>query len=534
MANITTTINITNTSFFTEGGYYSWTVTGLDGLSSILTLVSNIQPSTINITYDGSLLPAGAAELTGCNLSYPVLTSETCCDVTYYDVPDASFLTDLPGAGVPASAPLGRNILRIGLNSQLPNEAWEYDKSGDPQNLDNWYRVEILPEVVSDKTLTGNGSAGDPLRLASTPTEYINSNWILGDRGTNPGIGATTYSRAAWDAFAGGNTPIASTHSLGLSGHYLDDALNSGTILGGRPGYYSVVTAIGSLTLTAGGDNYNDSLAGVVISQHSDARNGGHAIIAGGSYHQTSGEYTTAIGGTQTKSHTLHGGTIGGINVEIGSDVDPTLSRRQGALFSENVVITQGENSGFVFGKDSRLEGAGGSVGLAGEDQRITADNAVAIGLSSLAEIPGALSMANGKFANQGDNGSHYFSARRAWDQASAVSMYLSNNGGSGVDLFAPGPNTTLQIDADVIVTRTDGGGADLASYKLMATFTTDGAGTITLVNESLLYSHETDAGYHCQAVQVGGNTRVGIKLTAPAGHSGLASASVRLTYHRT
>jgi hypothetical protein len=163
MAIITTTIVVSGSSFFSEGQTYTWTILKLDSPVTIDTFVDNITATTIDITYDGSLLPLGVAELSECNLQDPTLVLESCCDVFFYDAPDATALTDLPGAGVPIIAPLGRNILRVGSNPQMPNEVWEYDKTGDPQNLDNWYRIEILPYVVSDDTLTGDGSPGDPL-----------------------------------------------------------------------------------------------------------------------------------------------------------------------------------------------------------------------------------------------------------------------------------------------------------------------------------------------------------------------------------
>lgn len=175
MAIITSTIAVSNSSFFSEGKTYTYTVLHLVGLTSIVTIVNNITAATIDISYEEDLLPEGVSELSECNLEDPVLQIETCCDVTYYDVADASALADLVAIGVQAFAPLGRNLIRVGPNPQYPNEIWEYSKSGDPQTLSNWYRVEILSTtwgtqvVASDSTLTGLGTVGDPLGLAVVP-----------------------------------------------------------------------------------------------------------------------------------------------------------------------------------------------------------------------------------------------------------------------------------------------------------------------------------------------------------------------------
>jgi hypothetical protein len=183
----TTTIDVTNSSFFIEGKSYAWTVVELTGLTRIDTVVTNITTSTVDITYDELLLPLGVTELTECHLKCPVLILESCCDKTFYDFEDSSGLEDLAGAGIPVTVPLGDNIIRIGGNPSFPFEIWEYTGSGDPQQLVNWTRTEILPQngeggigddwgaqvVVSDGTLTGTGVAGDPLSAVQSFSDGI-------------------------------------------------------------------------------------------------------------------------------------------------------------------------------------------------------------------------------------------------------------------------------------------------------------------------------------------------------------------------
>ena len=190
MATTTNTITVPSPSLFISGKTYSWVVVHLIGLESIETVVDNLTETTIDITDDSDLLPAGIESLSDCNLICPILVVESCCDVTFYDVLDTAFLTDLPGAGIPALAPLGRNIIRSGANPRFPNEVWEYDsQGGDPQDIENWYRIEILPGsgdfgdnwgsqvVVTDPTLTGNGTATTPL---SAVLQVADGTTILG------------------------------------------------------------------------------------------------------------------------------------------------------------------------------------------------------------------------------------------------------------------------------------------------------------------------------------------------------------------
>ena len=115
MAIITSTIAVSNSSFFSEGKTYTYTVLHLVGLTSIVTIVNNITAATIDISYEEDLLPEGVSELSECNLEDPVLQIETCCDVTYYDVADASALADLVAIGVQAFAPLGETSSGSGL-----------------------------------------------------------------------------------------------------------------------------------------------------------------------------------------------------------------------------------------------------------------------------------------------------------------------------------------------------------------------------------------------------------------------------------
>ena len=189
MAIITSTVSVSDSSFFSDGKTYTWTVLKLASPLTIDTLVTNITATTIDISYEGDLLPLGVTELTECNLQDPTLVPESCCDVFFYDFPDATGLADLVTAGIPAIVALGRNIIRVGPNFQYPNEIWEYSKSGDPQTLSNWYRVEILSTtwgtqvVASDSTLTGLGTVGDPLGLAVVPLSFTQAHdpALLGD-----------------------------------------------------------------------------------------------------------------------------------------------------------------------------------------------------------------------------------------------------------------------------------------------------------------------------------------------------------------
>ena len=64
MAIITSTVSVSDSSFFSDGKTYTWTVLKLASPLTIDTLVTNITATTIDISYEGDLLPLGVTELT--------------------------------------------------------------------------------------------------------------------------------------------------------------------------------------------------------------------------------------------------------------------------------------------------------------------------------------------------------------------------------------------------------------------------------------------------------------------------------------
>ena len=78
MAFICTTITVTDLSFATVGSEVEWTVTGLEGLDEISTIVSGKNPDKgeVELMYDDSVLPEGIDSIAQCQLSDPVVQDE--------------------------------------------------------------------------------------------------------------------------------------------------------------------------------------------------------------------------------------------------------------------------------------------------------------------------------------------------------------------------------------------------------------------------------------------------------------------------
>lgn len=74
----TDTIAVTDVSFAPTGSEVTWTVSGIDGVTSIVTIIvgKDADAGTVDIFYDSTPLPPAVLSLTEDNLSSPVITKE--------------------------------------------------------------------------------------------------------------------------------------------------------------------------------------------------------------------------------------------------------------------------------------------------------------------------------------------------------------------------------------------------------------------------------------------------------------------------
>lgn len=405
------------------------------------------------------------------------------------------------------------------------------------------------------KLATGQVLTPQKLGASSSSVAGTSDNGIIGGTGTFAALSADP-ARTAWDAL--GTDPTVSGNSLGLTGHQIANSTNSAWVIAGRSSYYSAVgsttssvavNGYGSLTMTYGGDNWNNHLAGFLLSMHSDliqgmgadgvTPKGSHGFIVGGSFQQVAGDYSGSLGGQMKQVYALQTVALGGKNIKIGSLANVDAVRRGGTLGGITLTFTSGfqsvmlggesntmaaDNSATVGGKTNSVTGAQ-AVALGGESNSATALDAVVMGRDAVADVTYAMTRSSGKFGSAGDNQSYMFNARREFTGAT---NFLSVSGGSGVDLYTPAANSLVLFDMLISIVRTDTPG-QTAAYRLVGSCTNIGGG-LAIKAQTLTLIHEDDALYNAAAEIVGGSTRLGVRITTPsAGHTVRAAADIRL-----
>lgn len=373
----------------------------------------------------------------------------------------------------------------------------------------------------------------------------VSESVLVGGYGTFSSA-ATVPVRAAWSAI--GADPTVGANSLSLTGHQINSATDTAIMIGGRSSYYSHAGIKASLSATYGGDNYNGHLAGMIFAFHSDLvddglGNGDHGAIFGGSFKCVGGSYAGSFAGTVHKVFGLQSVALGGKNIAIGTEADAIVVRRSGTLGGLNNNLATGYESTILGGQGHLLNGDRSAI-LGGEDHIIASSYAAAIGgrrnkttaigatvfgQDAVGSVEFACTQSAGKFASPGDSQVHYVGGRRTF---TGVTNFLSNTGGSGVDVFTPPANTVGTFVLAINAVRMNGAvafsPAETASYLLQGSFSNVG-GTLVIKGQTLTPHHEDNAAYNAAAEIVGAGTRLGVRVTTPG-----ATHVTRWTYSGT
>lgn len=502
------------------------------------------------------------------------------------------------------SSLVGRNVSGAHNTQSISNNNGESQQQINDYIGTNWYakvggyalgdRVRLLTCEIVQSTVNANtnnpnidmtGWVYDASNVGAKPSDIsqpdstvsgVNSNVYIGGYGSYNALDETKV-RTTWDATNLSNQPTVAGNSLKLTGNFISPTANSSIILGGRPSYYSRVIEKGALTFTYGGDNSNGHLAGVVLGYHCDLFSdpngvGSHGCIVGGSYKQSSGDYSGSFAGTVHQVYALSSVALGGSQIKLGTLADATLSRRcatvggyminlvsglesaviggntcsltnsnrSGIYTSEQSTITSANNAAIVGGFSNTISanstrstivgGARNTVSaqhaqvLNGTDNIASATYSTAFGFNTLSDTYGAIARSSGMFTTRGDSQVYDLTLRRA---GSGTSVYLSLDGGGTLDAYTVKSNQVGMFNLNITGVNTDT--KDTWCFNLLASFSTM-SGALVIKDNKLTVVHEDVVGVTASIVSAASGSRVGILVSIPTAIESRWNASGTLT----
>lgn len=364
---------------------------------------------------------------------------------------------------------------------------------------------------VTSKPLAGGLYAllveGDAITEISQDIE-TQASIIHGTRGVVP-VGDPAPTRQAWDAIS--TPPTVADNSLDMAGHYVDPTVGAAYLFSGTTAYYSYIKGV--LSITNGGDNSNDQLAGINFGYHCDVVNGSHCGVFGGSFKQVEGNYSGSMLGTQHQIWALDSVVVGGRNIKLGDPLDLNAVRRSAIIGGEFNQLLKGEQS-VILGGDSNSLSANNAFILGGTQNDIPegSDDATVSGAGVVADIGRCHVYSNGPFVANGDNQVYDMGARRKVTNNSLA--VLSRTGGGSGDIYTPPPNSLVIVDFTVSALRTDVLG-DTASWRYTAAYS-NVSGSLVLLGSDITEIHNP-LGYVLFPTLGGGNLNVALRVTAPS-----------------
>lgn len=380
----------------------------------------------------------------------------------------------------------------------------------------------------------------------------VDGNTITGAWGAWPSAIAT---RPAYTVIPDPGITVGA-YDLELTGHFIDPAVNSAHILGGRASYYSQIGPDASLSWTIGADNINNHLAGVNLGFHCDlikhlgadgiTLKGSHGIVAGGSFKQVSGDYSGSFAGQMHQVFALQSVACGGRNIIIGSSANADAVRRSGSLGGylnsatagyqvsliggESNVISGGDNSAIIGGNDNTITAGLRSAIVGSNLSTVSADNSVVMASTyAVGDVPLTVVRANGRHTASGDNQTYGMVLRR---RSVGPNVFLSRTGGSGIDVFTP-PARTRGVGRFQITVQEDNVSVNNGAEFVLEFAWSNLNGTLTILGQTLRTIYEDNAAFNATATTAGTGTRLAIQVVVPNTNSYVAHASGELSVQK-
>lgn len=369
----------------------------------------------------------------------------------------------------------------------------------------------------------------DALGHATTGDPGIDDNVILGGYGTWPS-GAPTLP--TFNAVTDVSLTVSSV-DLELTGHFVDPAVNNAVILGGRASYYSYVAGDAAISITWGADCYNDHLAGINLSPHSqlikdDLGVGSHGITVGGSIKIIGGEYSGSFAGQIHELYALQSVILGGRNIRIGNKSDQSLVRRslvgagyrldlnsgyESVMLGGELNVLDGDSSAIIASDNTTVNVGDRGVALGANQSSVTADQSMVLASTyAVADHSNTIVRAAGRKTATGDSQCYDIIARRT---SVGTSVFPSRDGGSTEHLFTPAADSrgvgkfivSVQQDTDA----TENG----AEYEIVFSWSNID-GSLTILGQSLTTIYEDNVAFNCTAITAGTGTKLALQVTTP------------------
>jgi hypothetical protein len=324
-------------------------------------------------------------------------------------------------------------------------------------------------------------------------------------------IGGTNNIASGAYAFVGGGSgnslPLGASQYIVLNGGLGNTATGYGSVVGG------------------GVSNNNTSSRGVISGGESNTTSGSHATVVGGLINLSSGAYSISGGYNNVAS--------GSYSVAIGSRSQATnlnsiaiggWSASGGALASGQFSVALGYTTQALGSNSIAIGGAAyasGGAAVAFQNARAEQNHSIAFGLSTKGYFEFGFSLADGRFAQNGDAQISFF-PRKTVDTLTSGGTTILNGG------TPSGSNRAWNVTVKWVAVITDNGGAagitvgDSIASSEQLLFKRVGGVSSVVGAASTLSTHSDASMVGCSmAYTAGASQQLALTFTGPTFASG-------------